>query len=152
MATPESRFPLGSVTKTWTTVAALRLHEAGKLELDRPVHEILDPWLQGQGLPTLQVLWRGDRTIARVTTRQLLGMASGVQDYPDLALQNFSYLRPSSHCKLGQLTQHCPSFAHASPLHHRHQFDTEAIVNALYSYDISEDSFCLRADQRVTVV
>ena len=41
----------GSVTKSFTAVRALRLVQAGKLDLDAPVHVLVDPWLRAQSPP-----------------------------------------------------------------------------------------------------
>ena len=52
-----SRYPMGSVTKTWTVVAAMRLAEKGALDLDAPIHTVLDPWLTRTNGTTLAALW-----------------------------------------------------------------------------------------------
>ena len=85
--TSASLIPGGSVTKFTTALASLKLAEAGRLDLDQPVHVKLDPWLASQGHKSLLELWGGDKTIESVTMRQLLQMAGGIQDYDDFALQ-----------------------------------------------------------------
>ena len=65
-ATGETVYRLASISKPITAVCALRLAEHGKLDLDRPVHEIVKEWPQKQ--------WP-------VTTRQLLGHLGGVRHY-----------------------------------------------------------------------
>ena len=65
--TPASIFPSGSATKTFTAVATMRLVDAGKLELDRPFHEVVDPWLKVQGKPSLRELWGGNTTVSAVS-------------------------------------------------------------------------------------
>jgi CubicO group peptidase (beta-lactamase class C family) len=42
--TPETLFRIGSITKSMTTTAIMRLVEVGKLDLDRPVRDYV-PWL-----------------------------------------------------------------------------------------------------------
>lgn len=66
--TDRSVFPLNSVTKAFTGVAAMQLVEAGKLKLDAPVSRYLD------GLP---VAWRA------ITVRQLFSHTSGLPDIVD---------------------------------------------------------------------
>lgn len=66
--TDRSVFPLNSITKAFTGVAAMQLVEAGKLELDAPVSRYLD------GLP---VAWRA------ITVRQLFSHTSGLPDIVD---------------------------------------------------------------------
>eukprot|EP00966_Prymnesium_polylepis_P078347 1816426-Prymnesium_polylepis.2 len=71
LATTTSEYPGGSVTKTFTAVVALKLVEAGKLDLDEPVHLKVDPWLKTQGTKSLRELWGGDATIESVTAREV---------------------------------------------------------------------------------
>ena len=92
--TTTSLYPGGSVTKTFTATAALKLQEAGKLDLDAPVHSLVDPWLQAHGLPSLLECWGGDPTINLVTTRHLLQMRSGIPDYDDSLLRQFTVDHP----------------------------------------------------------
>ncbi|MBZ5589785.1 MAG: beta-lactamase family protein [Acidobacteriia bacterium] len=64
-ATPEMRYPIGSITKQFTATAVLLLAEEGRLSLDDRL-----------------VRWFPDLTRARdVTLRQLLSMTSGYQDF-----------------------------------------------------------------------
>jgi len=92
--TTASQYPGGSVTKTFTSAAALKLVEAGKLDLDEPAHQIVDPWLQAQGLPTLLEVFNGDPKINLVTPRQLFSMRAGVRDYNDRAVRQFTIDHP----------------------------------------------------------
>lgn len=85
-----SLFPSGSVTKLYTSTAAMRLSEAGKLDLDAPFHTIVDPWLAAQGMRSMKQQWDGDNTIETVTVRQLLQMQSGLADYDDRALKEWT--------------------------------------------------------------
>ena len=63
---PDTRFRIGSVTKTFTAVLVMQARDAGLLDLDRPVSDYLD-------LPA-----HGDATI-----RSLLSHTSGYQREPD---------------------------------------------------------------------
>lgn len=49
----DSRIPGGSCTKPFTVAAVMGLVESGILDLDRPVHEYVDPWLAAQSKKTL---------------------------------------------------------------------------------------------------
>ncbi|MDT0310026.1 serine hydrolase domain-containing protein [Streptomyces sp. DSM 44917] len=69
--TPGMVHRVGSVTKTFTAVAVLRLAETGRIGLDDPVARHL-PALEAQGLDPA------------VTIRMLLNHTSGIADYDDL--------------------------------------------------------------------
>jgi CubicO group peptidase (beta-lactamase class C family) len=93
--TIESLYPVGSVTKPYTAVAAMQFVDQGLLDLDSPVHRLLDPWLQTQSPPTtLLQLWNNDSTIENVTSRHLLGMQAGFSDYNDAVLKNWTINNP----------------------------------------------------------
>jgi CubicO group peptidase (beta-lactamase class C family) len=64
--TPETLFQVGSITKTFTTTALMRLVEMGRLELDVPVRRIL---------PELRLSDEG--VAARVTLRHLVTHTAG---------------------------------------------------------------------------
>jgi serine beta-lactamase-like protein LACTB len=65
-ATPASRFRIGSIVKSMTAVAALRLVEEGKIDLDAPVHRYCGAFPDKPQL---------------VTTRLLLGHLGGIRHY-----------------------------------------------------------------------
>ncbi len=70
-AGPGTVFRLGSISKPFTAVAALRLAEEGRLDLDAPVEKYVSKWKEKQ--------WP-------VTVRQLLAHLGGVRHYrEDLA-------------------------------------------------------------------
>lgn len=68
---PDSLFRLASVSKPITAVTVLRLWEAGKLDLDSRVFELLDLGSQVPNGHTLDARWR------QVTLRQLLQHTGG---------------------------------------------------------------------------
>ncbi len=71
--TPETLFQIGSITKTFTGTAAMRLVERGELDLDAPVRTYL---------PELKL--SDEDVAARVTTRHLLTHTGGwIGDYFD---------------------------------------------------------------------
>lgn len=68
-ATPETVYPIASLTKTFTAAAVMLLAEEGRLSLDDPV---------GRHLPGLPAGWRA------IPIRQLLNHTSGVPAHPVL--------------------------------------------------------------------
>jgi CubicO group peptidase (beta-lactamase class C family) len=65
--TTDSVFQIGSITKVWTATVVMQLVDEGKLDLDKPVIEVL---------PELEL---GDADVAKqVTMRQLLTHTSGI--------------------------------------------------------------------------
>jgi len=69
--TSTSLFRVASLTKSFTAAAALTLRDAGRLELDAPVHAYV-PFLRGS--------WDPDGPWEPPTVRQLLTMGSGLPD------------------------------------------------------------------------
>jgi len=86
--TTTSRMPSGSTDKAFTSAAILRSAELGLLDLDAPAYTYIDSWLAKQTPPIASLLqqWNGDSTINTVTIRHLLSMRSGIKDYDDGAL------------------------------------------------------------------
>ncbi len=70
--TPQTRFYIGSVTKSFTALAAMKLVEQGKLNLDSPVRQYL-PWFQVAD----------PDASANITVRHLLNHTSGLSDMGD---------------------------------------------------------------------
>ncbi|WP_308166435.1 serine hydrolase domain-containing protein [Nocardia albiluteola] len=66
--TPDMRHRVGSITKTFTAAAVLKLVESGEVELDAPI---------GHYLPQLVPGERG----AAITVRMLIGHTSGLAEY-----------------------------------------------------------------------
>jgi D-alanyl-D-alanine carboxypeptidase len=75
--TPETRFPIGSITKSFTGLAVMQLVNAGKVDLDKPA---------GLYLPDLP---EPDRS---VSVHYLLNHTSGIPNYTDLP--NFPMANP----------------------------------------------------------
>jgi CubicO group peptidase (beta-lactamase class C family) len=73
--TPQTQFPIASLSKSFTAVAILQLVEAGQLNLDAPVQRYLPAF-------TLA----GPAVAARITVRQLLNHTSGLADtgFPEM--------------------------------------------------------------------
>lgn len=65
-ATPETVFEIGSITKSFTATAAMKLVEEGKLDLDAPISSYLSD---------LPEAWKD------VTVRHLLNHTSGIKSY-----------------------------------------------------------------------
>ena len=71
--TGDSLFPSGSATKLYTSVAILQLHEKGIIDIDEPVHKIVDPFLQRTNKTTLFGIWKDEKiTIEWKTKNQRL--------------------------------------------------------------------------------
>ncbi|MGH2985259.1 MAG: serine hydrolase domain-containing protein [Solirubrobacterales bacterium] len=70
---PDDAFRAASVTKTVTAAAAVRLAEDGRLGLDAPLADQLNPALLRR--------WRAFDQLPRTTPRQLLGHTAGLPDY-----------------------------------------------------------------------
>jgi CubicO group peptidase (beta-lactamase class C family) len=66
---PDVRYDTASITKLFTTVAALQLVDEGRLDLDRPIGEIID--------------LAGTAIAPKATTRHLLTHTSGIADDAD---------------------------------------------------------------------
>jgi CubicO group peptidase (beta-lactamase class C family) len=95
-ASPASRWPIGSIGKSFTAVIALQLADEGLLDLHAPVTHYL-PWLSLRG------------RLAPVTTHHLLTHSAGVIESSDLA--------PASTYDVIALAATEPGF---SPSEHRH--------------------------------
>ena len=65
--TPDTLFRIGSITKSMTATAVMRLVEAGKLDLDRPVREYV-PWLT----------FSDESATERISLRLLLSHSAGL--------------------------------------------------------------------------
>jgi serine beta-lactamase-like protein LACTB len=72
-ATPETLFRTGSIAKSMTAIAALRLADEGKLDLDAPVQKYCPAFPKKQ--------WT-------ITTRELLGHLSGIRHYNEGEMDN----------------------------------------------------------------
>eukprot|EP00037_Helgoeca_nana_P017714 m.168436 g.168436 ORF g.168436 m.168436 type:complete len:501 (+) comp24113_c0_seq1:45-1547(+) len=91
----DTLIPMGSVTKPFTAAGILRLVEAGKLGLDEAVAPRLDRALAKWNGTTLAKLFpENAHDVSRITVRQLLGMQSGMNDYDDVAVQEWTYAHP----------------------------------------------------------
>ncbi|MCK8517774.1 serine hydrolase domain-containing protein [Methanoculleus sp. 7T] len=84
-ATPEMRFIVASVTKTFTSVAIQQLAEDGKLALDDPI----DRWLPTDVAEEIP-------ESGMITIRQLLDHTSGIADYDEDAIVLEEYRSPNT--------------------------------------------------------
>jgi CubicO group peptidase (beta-lactamase class C family) len=69
---PETVFEACSLSKSFMVYMAYKLAEEGKLDLDRPIHEYLEPG------PMLD----HDPRYKKITTRMILSHSSGLEDWP----------------------------------------------------------------------
>jgi CubicO group peptidase (beta-lactamase class C family) len=70
--TPQTQFYIGSVTKSFTALAAMQLVEQGKLELDAPIQNYL-PWFEVAD----------PKASSKITVRHLLNHTSGLTEKGD---------------------------------------------------------------------
>jgi D-alanyl-D-alanine carboxypeptidase len=76
--TPESRFEIGSVTKSFTAIALMQLSDEGRFDPQAPVTKYL-PWFEAQS------------RFPPITGHHLLTHTAGLQNYrPDLASAEFA--------------------------------------------------------------
>jgi CubicO group peptidase (beta-lactamase class C family) len=82
LASPESVYRIGSITKQFTATMIMQLIKEGKLSLDQPFRPIL---------PELPEAW------SKVTIRQLLNHTSGIKAYTEVSgLFNDGALKPTT--------------------------------------------------------
>ncbi len=67
--TPQTQFPIASLSKSFTAVAVLQLVESGQINLDAPVQTYLPEFTLADA-----------KTAAQITIRQLLNQVSGLSD------------------------------------------------------------------------
>jgi D-alanyl-D-alanine carboxypeptidase len=72
--TPEHRLEIGSISKTFSTVAAMLLVEEGKLDLDAKIDTYIGPVLPS---------WEG------ITVRHLLNHTAGLPENPDATMMKY---------------------------------------------------------------
>lgn len=94
LMTPETVIPVGSATKTWTAAAVLQLVEQGRVKFDDPLHLHVDPILLREHNTTLLKLW-GNPTINKITVRETLGHRSGIEDFDNDQVYNWTIAHPS---------------------------------------------------------
>lgn len=99
-ASAADRFGWGSVTKTFTGAAILRLVADGKLSLDDKVASMVDPMLASYSYRSLEELFSVDGwypappkyfNASLITVRDLLHMQAGVPDYDSEAFRHLQY-------------------------------------------------------------
>ena len=92
--TVEMEYPMGSITKSYTAVAALQLGDKGLIDLDKPMHQYVDPFLKKINATTLADWFPDEPRILESTTRQFLQMRSGLADYNDTELRDWTLAHP----------------------------------------------------------
>jgi CubicO group peptidase (beta-lactamase class C family) len=83
--TPQTPFPIGKLSKTFTTLAVMQLVEAGKLDLNAPIQRYL---------PSFRVA--DEAASARITVRHLLTQTSGLSHAAGLEQYAEADLRESA--------------------------------------------------------
>ena len=93
--TNASRFPMGSVTKSWTATAIMRLRDAGKIDIDAPISHYVNPILMRLNGTSMEKLWNPKNDsmqallVKNMTTRLVMGMRAGLRDYNDSFFHSF---------------------------------------------------------------
>jgi len=72
-----------------------RLADAGHLDLNTRIVDIIDPWHANQSLPPLRELFADVANISKVTVKQLLGMQSGIDDYNNSYMYDWTLSHPA---------------------------------------------------------
>ncbi|MBW4518743.1 MAG: beta-lactamase family protein [Scytolyngbya sp. HA4215-MV1] len=70
LVTPQTQFPIASLSKSFTAIAVLQLVEAGKIDLDAPVKQYLPNFTLAD-----------TQTADQITIRHLLNHTSGLSDF-----------------------------------------------------------------------
>jgi CubicO group peptidase (beta-lactamase class C family) len=70
LVTPQTQFPIASLSKSFTAIAVLQLVEAGKIDLDAPVKRYLPEFTLAD-----------TKTTDQITIRHLLNHTSGLSDF-----------------------------------------------------------------------
>ncbi|KAK3281957.1 hypothetical protein CYMTET_10276 [Cymbomonas tetramitiformis] len=91
-----SLFPSGSITKCFTAVGILQLVEEGAFGLDDALAPLVDKALLALHNTTVGALWNNDPRVQQITVRHVLGMQSGLQDYDDPWVFNFTLNHPTT--------------------------------------------------------
>jgi len=87
--TSDTRIAMGSLTKMWTAAHVAQFASAGALTLDEAFVPFVDRYMVSElGQTTAEIY--GD-WILGVTVRQLLTMRSGLPDYTDTVLRNWTF-------------------------------------------------------------
>ena len=89
--TAAGRFPMGSVTKSFTACQVMQAHERGRIDIDAPFAPYVDKILTRLNGTTLAQLWDGDPLVHNITARLLMGMRAGLHDYDDGAYAAWTY-------------------------------------------------------------
>jgi D-alanyl-D-alanine carboxypeptidase len=95
-----TRIPVGSVTKPFTSVALMKLVEQGKISLDEKAHVRLDYILQNfrpewKNKGTFQEVWGNNPQVNEITVRQIAEMKSGLRDYDNTQVFDRYLNKPS---------------------------------------------------------
>jgi D-alanyl-D-alanine carboxypeptidase len=148
------RFRTGSITKLFTATLILQLLEEGKLELDAPLLEMVNPELR---LALGDLLWHeGQNHTSAITVRHLLGHRSGLPDYFSADERFFAQVRqfPQQSWSWQAVLQKY----HELGLHHKgagkpgatfHYADTNYLLLALLVEELEAQAFHLTLRQKI---
>lgn len=81
LLTPDSRFALGSISKSFTAIALMQIADQGRFDPQRPIHDYLPPFSVRSRYPP-------------ITGRHLLSMTAGLPNYlADVASSRFAIMK-----------------------------------------------------------
>lgn len=92
--TEHSRFPMGSVTKSWTAAGIMRYSELGLIDIDEPISLYTDDLMTRLNGTTLAALWHHDPRVINITARGLMSMRAGLNDYDDAFYADWTWSHP----------------------------------------------------------
>ena len=95
LMTVDSKIPEGSVTKSYTVMAILRLIDQGKMDFNDTISSHVDKILMSSNKTTLLEIWKNDTKINNVTLYHLMHMKSGLQDYDDEGMYEWTLRNPT---------------------------------------------------------
>eukprot|EP00040_Diaphanoeca_grandis_P044761 m.13476 g.13476 ORF g.13476 m.13476 type:complete len:492 (-) comp9745_c0_seq1:116-1591(-) len=90
-----SRFPMGSVTKSWTAAAIMRMKELGWIDIDKPIANYVDHVLFKFNGTSMAALWNNDPKVNNITARLLMQMRAGLNDYEDAPYEAWTWEHPN---------------------------------------------------------
>jgi len=93
-SSPDALYPAGSVTKSFTAAAIMKLQDAGVLNITDPISQHADPILSRLNQTSVQQLFGGDPRAASASIADFLNMVSGAPDYDDDQMQNWTVSNP----------------------------------------------------------
>lgn len=87
----ENSFLWGSLTKLVTAAMTLKLNASGVLNLDDPIHTVLNPFLFKNNGSVIGQIYEPSNQTDMITARQLIGMNSSIGDFDTQETANLQF-------------------------------------------------------------